>query len=88
MKATIEFEDELYRQLKATAALRGKKVRELINDAVRKSLQTPWSPVQDVTTKELPLIGAARKKPLSVPDDIAARLDFDSDRENHASSLR
>ena len=34
MKATIEFEEDLYRRLKATAALRGKKVRELVNDAV------------------------------------------------------
>lgn len=88
MKATIEFEDELYRRLKATAALRGKKVRELVNDAVRKSLQTPWSPVADASAHELPLIGSPRKKPLSIPDDIVARLDSDSDRESHAASLR
>lgn len=88
MKATIEFEDELYRRLKATAALRGMKVRELVNDAVRKSLQNPWSPVADASAPDLPLIGSPRKKPLSIPDDIAARLDLDSDREGHAASLR
>lgn len=88
MKATIEFEDELYRRLKATAALRGMKVRELVNDAVRKSLQNPWSPVAEPSAPELPLIGSPRKKPLSIPDDIAARLDSDSDREGHAASLR
>lgn len=64
------------------------KVRELVNDAVRKSLQDPWSPVADKSTHELPLIGSPRKKPLSIPDDIAARLDSDSDRESHAASLR
>lgn len=88
MKATIEFEDELYRRLKATAALRGKKVRELVNDAVRKSLQNPWSPAADASAHELPLIGTRRKKPLSIPDDIAGRLDSDSDRESHAATLR
>ena len=88
MKATIEFEDELYRRLKSTAALRGKKVRELVNDAVRHSLQNPWSPVVDAPERELPLIGTPRKKPLSIRDDIAARLDSDSDRESHAASLR
>lgn len=88
MKATIEFEDELYRRLKSTAALRGKKVRELVNDAVRDSLQIPWSPVVDASDKELPLIGTPRKKPLSIRADIAARLDTDADRENHAKSLR
>jgi hypothetical protein len=88
MKATIEFDDELYRRLKSTAALRGKKVRELVNDAVRDSLQNPWSPIADASHKELPLIGSPRKKPLSIRDDIAARLDTDSDRESHAASLR
>lgn len=88
MKATIEFEDELYRRLKASAALRGKKVRELVNDAVRKSLQSAWSPAEDGAAKDLPLIGTPRKKPLSIRDDVASRMDADSDRESHAASLR
>lgn len=88
MKATIEFEDELYRRLKATAALRGKKVRELVNDAVRNSLQNPWSPVADMSEKELPLIGSPRKKPLAIRDDISSRIDSELDREGHAASLR
>ena len=88
MKATIEFEDELYRRLKSTAALRGKKVRELVNDAVRDSLQNPWIPVVDASARELPLIGSPRKQPLFIRDDIVARLDADSDRESHAASLR
>lgn len=88
MKATIEFEEELYRQLMLTAAQRGMKVSELVNDAVRKSLRNPWSPVADPATHELPLIGKPRKKPLPIPDDIAARLDPDSDRDSHAASLR
>ena len=29
MKATIEFDDQLYRQLKAEAALRGRKIKEV-----------------------------------------------------------
>lgn len=39
MKATIEFDDELYRQLKATAALRGSKVKELVAEGVRMVLR-------------------------------------------------
>jgi hypothetical protein len=88
MKATIEFEDDLYRRLKATAAMRGKKVRELVNDAVRKSLQSAWNPVADDAARELPLIGSPRKNPHSIKDDIASRIDADSDRESHAASLR
>ena len=41
MKATIELDDELYRQLKATAALRGSKVKELVAEGVRLVLRQP-----------------------------------------------
>lgn len=88
MKATIEFEDDLYRQLKATAALRGRKIRELVNEAVRKSLQEPWSAVVEEPASEWPMVVAKRKKPLAIPDDVASRLDSESDSEGYASSLR
>jgi hypothetical protein len=88
MKATIEFEDELYRRLKATAALRGKKVRELVNEGVRLVLQNSWRSAGESGSVELPLIPTVRKTPLDIPDDIAARLDASSDLEGHAASLR
>lgn len=88
MKTTIDFEDELYRQLKATAALRGRKVRDLVQDGVRMVLQNSWKPVDPSVRVELPLIPTRRKTPLDIPDDIAARLDSFSDREGHAASLR
>ena len=40
MKATIEFDDELYRQLKAAAALRGTKIKELVAEGVRLVLRS------------------------------------------------
>jgi hypothetical protein len=41
MKATIELDDVLYRQLKAEAALRGRKVKELVAEGVRRVLEEP-----------------------------------------------
>ena len=41
MKATIEFDDQLYRRLKVEAARRGRTVRELVADGVRHVLDTP-----------------------------------------------
>ena len=35
MKATIEFDDDLYRRLKTVAALRGAKIKELVAEGVR-----------------------------------------------------
>ncbi len=41
MKATIDFDPELYRQLKAEAALRRRTVRDLVDEGVRHVLGTP-----------------------------------------------
>ena len=44
MKATIEFDDALYRRLKVEAARRGRTVRELVAEGVRHVLDSPPSP--------------------------------------------
>jgi hypothetical protein len=44
MKATIEFDDALYRRLKVEAARRGRTVRELVAEGVRHVLDAPPSP--------------------------------------------
>jgi len=88
MKATIEFDDDLYRQLKATAALRGKKVRELVNEGVKMVLDPSWKPGRKREPVEFPLIKSSRKKPLEIPDDIASRIELAEDLERYAASLR
>ncbi len=41
MKATIEFDDALYRRLKVEAARRGRTVRDLVAEAVTRALDIP-----------------------------------------------
>ena len=41
MKATIEFDDALYRRLKVEAARRGRTIRDLVADGVRRVLGLP-----------------------------------------------
>ncbi len=41
MKTTVEVPDDLYRQAKAEAALRGRKVRDLIEEGLRLVLEAP-----------------------------------------------
>ncbi len=43
MKATIHFDDHLYRRLKVEAARRGRTVRELVAEGVRRVLDMPPS---------------------------------------------
>ena len=41
MKATVEFDDALYRHLKVQAALRGRSVKDLVAEGVRQVLAQP-----------------------------------------------
>ena len=41
MKTTVEVTDELYRQAKAEAALRGRKLRDLVEEGLRLVLKAP-----------------------------------------------
>jgi hypothetical protein len=41
MKTTVEMPDELYRRAKAEAALRGSKLRELVEEGLRLALEAP-----------------------------------------------
>lgn len=41
MKATIDFDDALYRRLKIEAARRGRTVREIVAEGVRRVLDAP-----------------------------------------------
>ncbi|MFN8581400.1 MAG: hypothetical protein U0163_10540 [Gemmatimonadaceae bacterium] len=45
MKATIDFDEALYRRLKVEAARRGRSIRDLVADGVRYVLSSPSSPV-------------------------------------------
>ncbi len=41
MKTTVEVPDDLYRRAKAEAALRGRKIKDLIEEGLRLVLQAP-----------------------------------------------
>ena len=41
MKTTIEVSDDLYRRAKAEAALRGRKLKDLVAEGLRLVLETP-----------------------------------------------
>jgi hypothetical protein len=43
MKATLEIPDDLFREAKAKAALEGIKLKDLVTDAIRRSLEQSGS---------------------------------------------
>jgi len=58
MKATIDFDDQLYRQLKIEAARRGRTIRELVAEGVRHVLED-----QPATARAIEASGSGEWRP-------------------------
>ncbi len=71
MKATIEFDDDLYRQLKATAALRGAKVKELVAEGVRMVLRPADAPHR-LRRLKLPIVKSRKPGTLRLTSKMIA----------------
>jgi hypothetical protein len=87
MKATIDIPDELYREAKVAAAMRGTKVKELVAEGLRLVLFGEERRSSRKLTR-LPLIESGVPGTLTIPDDAAARLEAMEDKERYASSMR
>ena len=61
MKATIDFHETLYRQLKMEAARRGSTIRELVEDGVRYVLNNPPEAAPDQPASDPKWFGALRE---------------------------
>lgn len=53
MKTTVEIPDDLYRRAKAEAALRGRKLKHLIEEGLRLVLAAPRKPRRQPSLAEL-----------------------------------
>ena len=54
MKATIDFDDRLYRRLKIEAARRGRTVRDLVSEGVQRVLEAPLAPAPPAGVSDPP----------------------------------
>lgn len=73
MKATIDIPDELYRRTKATAALQGRALKELVAEALRDKLAA--LSVGDAPTWRHVFGAASREATDEVDKIVAAELD-------------
>jgi len=53
MKTTVELPDPLYRQAKAEAALRGRKLKDLVEEGLRRVLDAPTDTIRHPNLAEL-----------------------------------
>ena len=83
MKAAIKFDDELYRQLKSTAALRGRKVKELVAEGVRMVLRHAETPGRFRRLK-LPIVKSRKPGSLRLTNKMIANHEAGIDAGNEA----
>ncbi|MCE0483027.1 MAG: hypothetical protein LV479_02175 [Methylacidiphilales bacterium] len=86
MRTTVDLDDELFRQAKAQAALKGIRFRDLVESAIRQSLRQKGTSRKKVV--KLPLWGDKKAGTIKVPNDIVHRMDESEDRERYEASLR
>jgi hypothetical protein len=75
MKATVEFDDQLYKELKLTAIHRGRTIKDLLNEGIRLILNSKEPLPASTPKKPFPLISSSRKKTLPIPDDASSRME-------------
>lgn len=75
MKTTIEVPDELYRRAKAEAALRGRRLRDLVEEGLRLVLDAPSGTgrqgLAELTEHALGIIDSGRTDLASNPEHLA-----------------
>lgn len=67
MKTTIEMPDDLYRQAKAEAALRGRRLKDLVEEGLRLVIESPRTGAHRPSLAEL-MAGAKGIVDSGVPD--------------------
>jgi hypothetical protein len=68
MKTTVEVPDDLYRRAKAEAALRGRKLKDLVEEGLRLVLEAPRK------TRGQPSLSRLMKRARGVVDSVVADL--------------
>jgi hypothetical protein len=79
VKVTIEIDDDLYRQVKAAAAIRGRKVKDLVAEGLRTVLRSSHAGLR-ARRIQLPIVKSKKPGTLRLGNEmigeIEARLDL------------
>lgn len=85
MKTTLDLPDDLYREVKAKAALDGRRVTDLVIEGLRLALSHPAPPVRQI---HFPLIPADSALPPITSQQVAAAENEALNDPAHGLSLR
>ena len=86
MRTTIDIPDELYRTLKARAAISGVTVRELIQSLIEQGLGASSARPATGERPDPPVAIPSRGRTISITAEDIHRLEEDEDLERYAGS--
>ena len=78
MKTTLDIPNDLYRQAKATAALEGIRMKDLIGEGLRLALEARGRAAKSLSPLEV--LREVRKKPLHGSSEVEAMMDLSERR--------
>jgi hypothetical protein len=88
MKTTLDIPDDLFREIKAKAALEGLKLKDLVAEALRAVLSGKQSATRKPRRIKFPVLASRGKARLAIPDDAVYRADLMDDLARHEAALR
>jgi len=88
MKTTLDIPDDLFREVKAKAALEGLKLKDLVAEGLRAVLHGKPPGARRPRRIKFPVLASRGKAPLAIPDDAAYRAELLDDLARHEAALR
>jgi hypothetical protein len=88
MKTTLEIPDDLFREAKSQAALRGAKLKDLVADGLRLVLSGAASPATRRTRVKFPLIRSTRSGTMKLTGERIAEIEAQQEAEVYGKFMR
>jgi hypothetical protein len=81
MKTTLEIPDDLFREAKAKAATEGRKLKDVVADALRAAIRQESAAKHDLRTTRFPILKSGKPGTLTVEEVRRAEVEMDNEAE-------
>ena len=89
MKTTLEIPDDLFREAKAKAATEGRKLKDLVADALRAVVRQQPAAASSLRKTRFPILKSSKPGALSAEDVSRAEADMEKEEATlHGNSVR
>lgn len=81
MKTTLEIPDDIFREAKAKAATEGRKLKDLVADALRAAIRQQPAEGRGLRTTRFPILKSSKPGALTVEEVRRAEVEMEKEAE-------